>query len=271
MSRTPVSRVLLAIALLCPFVGSVALAQHDHDAPEPQSTAPASFNPALPTLYLVGDSTAHDAAGLGWGDHFAHLIETSRVNFVNRSLPGASARSFVEDGHWAALLATLKPGDFVLLQLGYSAADPTSSLPGLGDDTKETTQSGKTVTVHTYGWYLRTMIDDGKAKGAIPMLLTPTVRNVWTTDAKGVSHIERNTALREDTVKVAAQERIYLIDMGWLAANAFDSMGPTETATFFPADTLHTNALGAEINAASAARALGVARSPLADFVVGHD
>jgi hypothetical protein len=265
------SRVLLAVALLCPFAARSAHAQHDHDAPEPESTVQRPPNPALPTLYLIGDSTAHDAAGLGWGDHFAHLIETSRVNFVNRSLPDASARSFVEDGHWSALLATLKPGDFVLLQLGYSAGDPNSSLPGLGDETRDISQSGKAVTVHTYGWYMRRIIDDGKAKGAIPMLLTPTVRNVWTTDAKGVSHIERNTALRDDTVKVAAQERIYLIDMGWLAANAFDSMGPTETATFFPADTVHTNALGAEINAASAARALGVARSPLADFVVGHD
>jgi len=32
----------------------------------------AALNPKLPTIFIVGDSTARNKADLGWGDHFAH-------------------------------------------------------------------------------------------------------------------------------------------------------------------------------------------------------
>jgi hypothetical protein len=83
--------------------------------------------------------------------------------------------------------------------------------------------------------------------------------------------IERDMGFRNYDIQIADQEKVYLIDMGRLSANAFESMGEKETAAFFPIDHTHTSALGAEINAASVARALGVARSPLAEYIMGHD
>jgi lysophospholipase L1-like esterase len=295
------STSLLTATLL---IASAALAQHDHEAAPitPAQTAAARnapLNPALPTLFIVGDSTARNNADLGWGDHLAPLFNTSQINVANRAIAGRSSRSYIAEGHWADVLAELKPGDYVLIQMGHNdgAGTPESvlhdpknrtSLKGLGDDTVEVpiTESmtrayakgpfaGKpTETVHTYGWNLRKMIDESKAKGAIPMVVTPTVRNIWSPCANNPAQrcIERDFGdFHEEDKAIADQEKVYLIDMGTLAANAFESMGEKDTATFFPIDHTHTSALGAEINANCVARALLVAHTVLAAFEMGHD
>src|SRR4051794_4714198 len=48
-------------------------------------------NPALPTLWIIGDSTAKNKEDLGWGDHFAHYVDTTRLNVVNRARAGRSS------------------------------------------------------------------------------------------------------------------------------------------------------------------------------------
>jgi lysophospholipase L1-like esterase len=295
------STSLLAASAL--FFASAALAQHDHDAPvTPAQTSMAHashFDPRLPTLFIVGDSTARNNADLGWGDHLAPLFNLTEINVANRAIAGRSSRSYIAEGHWADLLAELKPGDYVLIQMGHNdgAGTPDSvlhdpknrtSLKGLGDDTVEVpiTEAmarayakgpfaGKpTETVHTFGWNIRKMIDEAKAKGAIPLVVTPTVRNIWSVCPNNPAQrcIERDFGnFHEEDKAIATQEKVYLIDMGTLAANAFESMGEKETATFFPTDHTHTNALGAEINANCVARAIMVARTVLAEFEMGHD
>jgi lysophospholipase L1-like esterase len=294
----PRKRLLLTTLLLT----SAALAQTETAPVTPAQTAmahAARFDPRLPTLFIVGDSTARNNADLGWGDHLAPLFNLTEINVANRAIAGRSSRSYIAEGHWANLMAELKPGDYILIQMGHNdgAGTPDSvlhdpkfrtSLKGLGDDTVDvpiTEAMAKayakgpfagqpTETVHTYGWYLRKMIDEAKAKGAIPMVLTPTVRNIWSACANNPVQrcIERDFgSFHEEDAAIAAQEKVYLIDMGTLAANAFESMGEKETATFFPVDHTHTSALGAEINANCVARAIMVARTVLAEFEMGHD
>jgi len=68
--------------------------------PTPAQTSAAPvvpLNPALPTVFIVGDSTAHNQADLGWGDYLAHYFDTTRINVANRAIAGrrrgASARN----------------------------------------------------------------------------------------------------------------------------------------------------------------------------------
>ncbi|HSU19717.1 MAG TPA: hypothetical protein VLI45_08240, partial [Acidobacteriaceae bacterium] len=82
------------------------LSAHPQDAPPPtppQVNVPTEqpLNPALPTVFIVGDSTARNGADLGWGDHFAHFFDTGRINVANRAIAGRSARSYIDEGHWA--------------------------------------------------------------------------------------------------------------------------------------------------------------------------
>lgn len=245
----------------------------------------APLNPSLPTVFIVGDSTARNQADLGWGDHFAQFFDTDRINVANRAKAGRSSRSYINEGLWDKVLLEMKPGDYVLLQMGHNdgggdpSKDPKSrgSLKGIGDETMELpikkpfTEGplvGKTTeTVHTYGWNLRKYIADARAKGATPILLTVTVRNIWKDGADGKPHIERDMGYRDYEYQVGAAERVPVVDMAAIEADRLEALGPEKTAALFPVDHTHTSAEGAERNAESVVIALRKADSPLVKYL----
>ncbi len=287
MSRQNSIRNLFLLASLA--ATPLALAQSNTTPPPTpvQHNLPTDqpLNPHLPTVFVVGDSTARNNADLGWGDHFAHLFDTSRINVANRAIAGRSSRTYITEGHWAATLAEIKPGDFVLFQLGHNdggdlaGPKPRGSIKGIGDESQQLPQTagpfaGQVETVHTYGWYMRKMIDEARAKGAHPILLTLTVRNIWKpcpdgthNSAGGPTCIERDMGYTPYLQQLAAEEHIPLIDMGTIAADRFEVLGETKTAELFPKDHTHTSPEGAELNAESVAEALRRAHSPLAAYL----
>src|ERR1043165_799584 len=170
---------------LCLFLSATHSTYAQAQPPSTQSPAP---NPNLPTLLVVGDSTANHNANRarGWGDPFVSFFDTSKINVLNRARAGRSSRTFLTEGLWDKVLQDLKAGDFVLIQFGHNDGGPLDtgrargSLPGLGEETKEVTKPGGTKeVVQTFGWYNRKFIADVKAKGATPIILSLTVRNIW--------------------------------------------------------------------------------------------
>jgi rhamnogalacturonan acetylesterase len=267
-------------ALLLPLLLTIALeAQQIPDAPPQTAVATdAPLNPKLPTLFIVGDSTARNKTDLGWGDHLAPLFDTTRINVANRAVAGRSSRTYINEGKWSAVLAEMKSGDFVFIQMGHNdggdlgGAKPRGTLKGVGDETKDVPQTsgplaGQTETVHTYGWYLRKYIADTRAKHATPILLTVTVRNLWTPGADGQPHIERDMGFRDFEYQVGAAEHIPVVDMATVAADGWEALGPEKTAGYFPIDHTHTSAAGADLNAHSVVTALRQAHSPLVAYL----
>jgi len=249
------------------------------DAP-PQTNLPqhAPLNPKLPTLFIVGDSTASNGPDLGWGDHLAHYFDTTKINVANRAHAGRSSRSYMVEGAWDKVLAEIKPGDYVMLQWGHNdpgdlgGAKPRGSLRGDGDQTQDVPQTtgplaGKTETVHTYGWYNRKYVADIKAKGATPMFLSMTIRNIWKPDADGVAKIEREANFNKIMQQIADSEHLAYIDMATVEADRLEATGQEKTALLFPIDHTHTSPQGAELNAQSVAIALKLAKSPLVDYL----
>jgi rhamnogalacturonan acetylesterase len=278
----------LGIACFFLLLPSASFSQSQNIPTTPIQTSVATdapLNPALPTVFIVGDSTARNQADLGWGDHFAHYFDTSRINVANRARAGRSSRSYYNEGLWDKVLSEMKAGDYVLIQMGHNDGggdpnkDPKSrgSVKGIGDDTmdlpiKRPSETGPlagktTETVHTYGWYLRKYIEDARAKGAKPILLTVTVRNIWTDGPDGKPHIERDMGYRDYEYQVAAQEKIPVIDMATVEADRLEALGPEKTAALFPVDHTHTSPEGAERNAESVVIALKKAHSALAAYL----
>lgn len=275
-----VTRSLVAMLLLSPVHAQQGRNPAAPPDAGPQATAPreAPLNPKLPTVFIVGDSTARNGADLGWGDHFASYLDAARLNMANRAIAGRSSRTYVNEGHWADVLAQMKAGDFLLLQMGHNdggdlgGAKPRGSLKGVGEETQAVPQTagplaGQTEVVHTYGWYLRTMIDQAKAKGVQPMLLTLTVRNIWTPAQDGKPHIERDMGYNAAIAEVAAQEHVPVIDMGSREADRLEALGPERTAALFPKDHTHTSAEGAVYAARAVADALAAAHVPLSAYI----
>ena len=147
----------------------------------PQNNLPNDppLDPKLPTLFIVGDSTARNGPDLGWGDHLAHYFDTTRINVANRARAGRSSRSYIDEGLWHKTLAEIKPGDYVLLQWGHNDGGdlggnkPRGDLPGDSDATQDVPQTtgpyaGQTETIHTYGWYNRKYVADIGPKAPRP-------------------------------------------------------------------------------------------------------
>ena len=273
---------------LCAFVVSVislaasASAQTPAATPAQPPPTPAQtsvarqapLNPSLPTVFIVGDSTARNQADLGWGDHFAPYFDNSRINVANRAIAGRSSRTFIREGAWDKVLAEMKAGDYVLLQMGHNdggdldGAKPRGSLKGLGEETKDVTLlDGHVETVHTYGWYIRKYIADTRARQATPILLSLTIRNIWKDGPDGKPHIERDMGYDAELQQIAADQNVAYVAMGTIEADRLEADGPEKTALLFPIDHTHTSAEGAERNAESVALALRQAHSPLADYL----
>jgi lysophospholipase L1-like esterase len=234
----------------------------------------------LPTIFIAGDSTAARGKGeqqQGWGVPFADYFDAAKVNVANRARGGTSSRTFITSENWDRLLADVKAGDLVLIQFGTTTAAPINdeppppprargTLPGIGDETKEIDNvvTKKHEVVHTYGWYLRQMIAEAKAKGATPIVLSTTVRALWN---NGV--LERGPAdTAQWAYEVAKAANVAFIDVTSMVADQLEPMGEAKMKEIYPQDHTHFNAAGAELHAAAVVAGLkGLRPSPVANFL----
>jgi lysophospholipase L1-like esterase len=243
----------LAVLLLCLFPFTCA-AQTGELAPLPTPPVQRPANPKLPTVFVVGDSTANNNAngGKGWGDPFVSFFDTAKLNVLNRARAGRSSRTFSTEGLWDKVLQDLKAGDFVLIQFGHNDGGPLDtgrargSLPGLGEETKEVTMpDGRKEVVHTFGWYNRKFINDVKAKGATPIILSLTVRNIWKD-----GRVERGSGqFRQWAEEIARAEGVRFVDVTNIVAERYEALGEEKVKPLFGPDHTHTSPAGAEFNA----------------------
>ncbi|HJZ80847.1 MAG TPA: GDSL-type esterase/lipase family protein, partial [Pyrinomonadaceae bacterium] len=235
-----------------------------------------SPNPKLPTLFIAGDSTANNNANgaKGWGDPFIALFDATKINVLNRARAGRSSRTFVTEGLWDKVLADMKAGDFVLIQFGHNDGgainDPLrarGSLPGLGEETQEidNLQTKQHEVVHTFGWYMRKMISDAKAKGATPIVLSLTVRNIWKE-----GKVERGSGhFAEWAAEIAKSQQVLFIDHTRLIADRYEQLGEEKVKELFGPDHTHTSPAGAELNAALVVEGIkGLTNGPLKSYLL---
>ena len=214
-----------------------------------------------PTVYIIGDSTVKNgrgdgAGGLwGWGDPIVQYFDTTKINIENHALGGTSSRTYRSMGLWNEVLKQLKPGDYVLIQFGHNDNGPVNdtlrargTIPGIGDETEEIDNmlTREHEVVHSYGWYLKQFIQETKAKGAKPVIITPIPRNVWD-NGKATNNQDYSQWVRE----VAATEHINFIDLNAKMANEMEALGEEGvTGTYFyKRDHTHTSAKGAVLSA----------------------
>jgi len=213
-----------------------------------------------PRLFLVGDSTVKNgngdgAGGLwGWGEPLAAFFDPQRIEVQNRALGGRSSRTFQTEKRWDAVLAELRPGDFVMIQFGhndvgdlFTGTRPRASLPGVGDETEKGTveTTGAEEVVHTYGYYLRKYVREAKAKGATPIVCSLVPRKIWKD-----RHIVRADHARW-AAETARSEGALFLDLNGIVARRYEALGPAKVDGLFGDEHTHTNASGAELTAKS--------------------
>ena len=243
------------LLLLSSFACAV-LAQNTQSASQAPASVKQAADPKLPALYVVGDSTANNNANgaRGWGDPFVGYFDATKINVLNRARAGRSSRTFLTEGLWEKVLQEVKAGDFVLIEFGHNDGGPVDkdrargSLPGVGEETQEVTMpNADKETVHTFGWYLRKYISDTKAKGAVPIILSPTPRNIWKE-----GRVERAFGqFGQWAAQVAQSQGVPFVDHTVIVADKYEALGEEKVRQLFATDHTHTSPAGAELNAAS--------------------
>jgi lysophospholipase L1-like esterase len=221
-----------------------------------------------PAIFVAGNSTAARGAGerqQGWAVPFADYFDKTKVSVVNRARGGRSSRTFVSEGLWERLIADVRPGDVVLIEFGHNdggAINDTlrarGSLPGLGDDSVaiDNLITKRHEVVHSFGWYVRKMIAETKAKGATPIVLSLSVRNLWKD-----GQIERGFGRYGLwSAQLARETGVRFIDLTNLVADSLQRLGPERTKAMYVQDYVHFNAVGADLHARTVVSALKALR-----------
>jgi lysophospholipase L1-like esterase len=280
----------LPLLLVLPLLAAVALAAKEKATAKHSACLSASEDPGrakdflvdanrtFPMLYLVGDSTVHNAHRVqrSWGDVLDTHFATNRIRVENHALGGRSSRTFITQGWWDLILKAAKPGDFVLIQMGHNDAGPLDdtsrargTLRSAGEETQEIfnpiTQQKE--TVHSYGWYLRKYVADARAAGMTPILCTPIPHCPSAPVKPG--DVEDSEFVRI-AAAVAEAEKVPLVDINRLTMAEYAKRTPAEIKEkyFTSADGTHTSVEGAELNARSVVEGLRRLKDcPLAGYL----
>ena len=223
-------------------------------------TPPTPVNRALPTLWIIGDSTVRngtlgDGSNLqqwGWGAPIVVFFDPEKINVINRAFGGTSSRSFYTGFFWRDLLPQIRKGDFVVLQFGANdngGATGKGALKGIGTETETISRNGTNELVHTFGWYLRQFVKETRDQGAMPIICSLTPRKNWTADG----HFRRdNTTHASWAAQVAKEMNVPFVDLYELIARRYEALGPEKVDTLYvpsPREQLHTGWDGAVVNA----------------------
>lgn len=237
-----------------------------------------NYNRAQFTIHTIGDSTMEQKATdsisnpngqRGWAQMLSQFMVNGAV-LNNRSKSGTSSKTFYEEKDasgnyrfWPTVKPQIKAGDYVIIQFGHNDEK---------DGGWQSSQNGATYTgIGTNPWeqytrYITAYVNEVRAFGAIPILMTPIVRNGWTgtsisassahnigTDSVGRA-IDYPAAMR----KVATDMNCALVDHTLLTKAYCEQIGQSSTTSLIynVGDGTHLGIFGATTYARLAVKEL---------------
>jgi lysophospholipase L1-like esterase len=204
-------------AALLASAASAAFAQSAGQTAPAAAPAPDAVRPIRASkIILVGDSTTQSNSG--WGGRFCSDHVVSFVACLNLARGGRSSGNYRTEGSWDIALAEMSTGAYVdtwvLIQFGHN------DQPG---------KPGRSTDLATeFPQNLRRYVAETRARGAIPVLVTPLTRRQFV-DGKLDNDLEPwAAAIRA----VAAETHTPLLDLNADSAAAVQAMGPSLAAGF---------------------------------------
>lgn len=223
-------------------------------------------------VFLIGDSTcatkdlAKQNPERGWGQMFQPLFDGT-VMVENHAVNGRSSKSFRDEGRWDPILSRLQAGDWVFIQFGHND--------------QKVQDSSRYSAPAQYAENLRRYVRETRAKGAVPVLLTPIVRRHFSGESLDDTHgayldAVRRVAAGEQTPLIDAERltRAWVAELGDEASKAFYMWVEEGTCPLYPdgrQDNTHLNVRGARSVARMIAAQLPQAVPALGERLVPSD
>jgi len=185
-------------------------------------------------IYIAGDSTVADQTSVdygGWGQQLPQFF-ASPVVVANYADSGESSGSFLNARPlFGTIEAALRASDWVLIQFGHN---------------------DKTVTAAQFHDNMTSLVTRVKAKGALPVLLSPVARAQFDGDAVARQHVNSTGAdLPAIVAQVASEQAVPLLDLTARTSEWLAQLGPGGWQAFHAlgTDVTHTNDAGAAVEA----------------------
>lgn len=161
-------------------------------------------------IVLVGDSTV--ASGGGWGPGFCALLAPG-VACIDDALNGRSSKSFIREGAWQHALS--EKGQYYFIQFGHN-----DQKPG---------ESRHTDPETTYPQTLRRYIDDVRAIGGVPILVSPLSRRNYKDGQLAEDGLAEYAAAAR---QLAAEEHVSFVDLYRLSHDLLAGMTQQQADQF---------------------------------------
>lgn len=143
-------------------------------------------------VHTIGDSTManydeNSTDKRGWCQMLQQFFNADEVVINNRGKSGASSKSFYQEAaYWKTVIAGVNEGDYVLIQFahndekngGLDGDDVIAHAKANGQSTDGIDYRGTTAS-GTFKKYIRAYIDETKAKGGKPVIVTPICRKYF--------------------------------------------------------------------------------------------
>ena len=173
------------------------------------------------TVFLAGDSTLapkqeNKRPETGWGEQLQKRFDEKKLRIDNHAANGRSTKTFISEGRWQALLDKVKEGDYVLIQFGHN------------DQAKE--KGERYTPPDDFRHNLERFVAEVRAKKATPVLLTPVMRRRFD---KGGKFYDVHGEYPDLTRRVAAEQKVALIDMHRMSEKVLVRYGPEESRRLF--------------------------------------
>lgn len=205
-------------------------------------------------IVLVGDSTMSDRQG--WGPGLKEML-TPDAELINTATGGRSSKSYRDEGRWDKAIA-LK-ADYMLIQFGHN------DQPGKGPE-RETDPNT------TFRQNMKRYVEEARAAGTKPILVTSLARRSFTDDGKFKPDHLANYV--EATRAVAAEMNVPLIDLYAKSIEVYESLGPEGVKSIAPPpasdgkpDRTHLNAEGSRLFGRFVAEQLRIVVPELAPYI----
>ena len=174
-------------------------------------------------IYLIGDSTMANKPDSpdvnperGWGQ-LLHLFFKDQVTIHNHAVNGRSSKSFIGEGRWQTVLDSLKPGDYVFIQFGHN-------------DQKDKDPKRYTNPWTGYRKNLEKFVDESRAKGAVPIILSSIIRRKFNDHG---TLVDTHGPYPFVASVVAKDKATPFIDMQWLTEDFIQNLGEDKSTEIY--------------------------------------
>ena len=207
------------------------------------------------TIHIAGDSTAAIFPAtdprVGWGADLGNYFGAG-VTIHDAAQSGRSSKSFIDEGFWASVKTTIKPGDYVFIEFGHN-------------DEKYGDTARYTIPNTSYRYYLKTYIAETRALGGFAVLLTSISRRQFS----GATVPDSHAAYTAAVLAVGTETGTPVIDLEAKTNAWLTTLGLAASAAYFaPGDTTHLNAQGAMVVAGMVAQGIAELGFPIAQRMV---